>query len=70
MNEQPVIQAGRLLLRPLQIDDGTQVQQLTGDKDIAATTFRIPHPYENGLAEKGIATQCEKFQWKKMGVIV
>lgn len=51
MNEQPVIQAGQLLLRPFQIEDGIQVQQLVGDKDIAATTFRIPHPYENGLAE-------------------
>ena len=68
MNEQPIIQAGQLLLRPFQIEDGTQVQQLAGDKDIAATTFYIPHPYENDLAEKWIATHCEKFPWEEDGI--
>jgi len=78
MNEQPIIQAGQLLLRPFQIEDGTQVQQLAGDKDItattfyiphpSATTFYIPHPYENDLAEKWIATHCEKFPWEEDGI--
>lgn len=51
MSEQPIIQTGQLILRPFQIKDATQVQQLAGDKDIAATTFHIPHPYEDGLTE-------------------
>jgi len=44
----------RLHLRPFTLDDAPAVQQLASERDIAATTLSIPHPYPNDGAEQWI----------------
>jgi len=44
--------------------DFADVQRLAGDRDIAATTLRIPHPYEDGMTYEG----CLRQHLKKWGV--
>jgi [ribosomal protein S5]-alanine N-acetyltransferase len=41
----PRLETARLLLRPLLRDDAPVICQLAGDRQIAATTLNIPHPY-------------------------
>ena len=53
------IQTDRLLLRPLKMSDAPDIQRLAGDRDVASTTRDIPHPYEDGMAEKWIEF-CEE----------
>ena len=53
------INTSRLLLRPLELSDAPDIQRLAGDKDIAATTRDIDHPYEDGMAEKWISS-CQR----------
>jgi RimJ/RimL family protein N-acetyltransferase len=51
----------RLLLRPFALSDAPDVQRLAGDRAIAETTTAIPHPYEEGNAERWIGTHAEAF---------
>jgi ribosomal-protein-alanine N-acetyltransferase len=51
---QPTLRTSRLVLRPFRKDDASTVQLLAGEWEIADTTFNIPHPYENGMAEQWI----------------
>lgn len=62
MTRQPELQTDRLLLRPFTPNDAPGVRELAGDRDIAATTLNIPHPYEEGMAEEWIRTHREKFE--------
>ena len=52
---EPTLSTPRLQLRPFKPTDGPRLQQLAGDRRVAATTLRIPHPYEDGMAEAFIA---------------
>ena len=61
MKELPTIETKRLLLRTFELSDAKDVQRLAGDRSIADTTLNIPHPYENGMAEKWISTHQSKF---------
>ena len=62
MKERPSLETARLLLRPFALTDAAAVRHLAGDPEIAATTLNVPHPYEDGMAEKWIATHQERFE--------
>jgi [ribosomal protein S5]-alanine N-acetyltransferase len=62
MVEFPILATKRLILRPFSIDDALIVKLLAGDREIAATTLTIPHPYDDGIAEAWIATHRENFE--------
>ncbi|MBE9182386.1 GNAT family N-acetyltransferase [Oculatella sp. LEGE 06141] len=59
--QQPVLYTERLILRPFTLADASTVQQLVGDRDVAAKTLSISHPYEDGMAEAWIKTHALKF---------
>ena len=54
--EFPTLTTARLVLRACTLADAPDIQRLAADRDIASTTLRIPHPYEEGMAEQWIAT--------------
>lgn len=56
----PEILTRRLILRAFRMDDAPRVRELAGEREIAATTAHIPHPYEEGLAEAWIGSQAER----------
>ena len=58
----PTLETERLVLRPFELGDAPRVKLLAGDREIAATTARIPHPYEAGMAEAWIGTHQEDFE--------
>lgn len=43
------------------MDDAEGVRALAGNPAIYATTLNVPHPYEEGMAEKWIATHAVSF---------
>ena len=56
----PTLHTKRLRLRPYRLSDAPRMQQLAGRREVAATTLRIPHPYEDGIAEVWIAQAAER----------
>lgn len=53
------LRTDRLCLRPLEPGDAPRVQELAAAREIAEMTLRIPHPYEDGMAEAWIAEIAE-----------
>lgn len=48
----PVLETERLILRLPELIDVPRIQMLVSERDVAATTLNIPHPYpENGAVE-------------------
>ncbi|HEY1859612.1 MAG TPA: GNAT family N-acetyltransferase [Gemmataceae bacterium] len=62
MVEQPVLSTARVLLRPFRLEDAPEVQRLACDREIAATTLRIPHPYPDGAAAEWIAGLASRYE--------
>lgn len=56
--QQPLLQTPRLTLRGIRPGDIDDLVRLAGDRDIAATTLRLPHPYTRADAEVWIARQA------------
>lgn len=60
--ERPTLETARLILRPFRMDDAADVQRLAGDREVAHNTMLVPHPYEDGEAERWIGTHQEIFE--------
>lgn len=52
--KQRLVETKRLILRPIDLNDATTVQEFAGNYNVAKTTMNIPHPYEDGMAEAWI----------------
>ncbi|MDD5418641.1 MAG: GNAT family N-acetyltransferase [Methanomicrobiaceae archaeon] len=59
----PSLSTRRLLLRPFTLADAPDVQRLAGDLEIAENSLHLPHPYEDGMAERWIGTHRIGFAW-------
>ena len=64
----PTLTTKCLTLRPFTLDDGPVVQGLAGDRKVASTTFKVPHPYEDGVAEAWIETHAA--DWDARSILV
>jgi len=62
MVERPTLITPRLRLRPFCAADSRDVQRLAGDREIAAGTLLIPHPYPDGLAQAWIKSHQESYE--------
>jgi [ribosomal protein S5]-alanine N-acetyltransferase len=56
ISEESAFETERLRLRPFRSSDAADVARLAGDRDIAATTRQVPHPYDVPMAEAWIAS--------------
>lgn len=61
MHQQAALETERLHLRPLQLADADRVQELAGEEAVYRTTLNVPHPYEDGLAERWIADLAPRY---------
>ena len=60
--ERPTLTTARLVLRPFRVDDASDIQRLAGEREVARNTMLIPHPYEDGEAERWIGTHQEIYE--------
>jgi [ribosomal protein S5]-alanine N-acetyltransferase len=68
MPRPPNIGTARLLLRAFRTADADDVQRLAGQRSMADTTLNIPHPYDDGLAEKWISNHRDWFERRQQAV--
>ena len=54
------IETARLVLRPATESDIPELVPLIGAREVAATTLRIPHPYEERHAREYIASPTKE----------
>ena len=52
----------RLILRQLELNDAPRIQQLAAALEVARNTLSMPHPYEDGVAEKFIGQVNEEWE--------
>lgn len=62
MRRQPTLETARLVLRPFRMADADAARQLAGDRAVADTTLNVPHPYEDGMAERWIANHRDWYE--------
>lgn len=62
MNKFPELNTERLLLRQFRMSDKDVIQKLCSDRDIAATTLSIPHPFTLEDAEKWLKNKEEDYR--------
>jgi ribosomal-protein-alanine N-acetyltransferase len=65
-NPMPTLETERLVLRPFRPGDAAEVQRLAGEREIAAGTLTVPHPYPDGAAEEWIATHAANWAERKV----
>ena len=65
MRTAPPLLTERLLLRSLTLEDAADVQRLAGERDVASTLIRIPHPYEDGMAEEWIGFCADAYKKRR-----
>ncbi|HET7111276.1 MAG TPA: GNAT family N-acetyltransferase [Gemmatimonadales bacterium] len=53
------LHTARFFLRPFTLADADDVTRIVSDRELAATTLNIPHPYEPGMAAAWIATHAD-----------
>lgn len=53
------LETQRFVLRPFTLADADEVTRIVSDRELAATTLNIPHPYEPGMAAAWIATHAD-----------
>ncbi len=58
---QPNLETGRLVLRPLTLQDAPPLALLAGRREIADTTISIPHPYSEQQARQWIGETADLF---------
>jgi len=56
------IQTERLDLRPLAESDIAELVPLIGAREVAETTLRIPHPYEERHAREFLASPAKEYE--------
>ena len=57
----PTLTTQRLVLRPYREEDAADVRRVAGERAIADTTMRIPHPYQDSDAVEFIERQQDNF---------
>ncbi len=67
MSPQPTLETSRLVLCPFTLADAPAVTRLAGEREIAANTLSIPHPYPDDAAEKWIGTHEEGYAAGTLG---
>jgi len=61
MTAQSALTTERLVLRPFTLSDTADIQRLLGEFDVTSPLLSVPHPYEDGTAEKWILHQREEY---------
>jgi ribosomal-protein-alanine N-acetyltransferase len=61
MSQAPTLTTERLVLRPFAPDDAAAVHAHLADREVAATTASIPHPYPDGAAAEWIGTHGRRY---------
>lgn len=67
-DSRPRLETKRLVLRPFELGDCTDVQRICSDREIAANTRTVEHPYPEGAAEVWIKQHPQFWQSGKSAI--